>query len=84
MWHFLFFFSLIILAALGFLMSGPSLFSGGNQDHLVLEAFIAEDVGLWSVGSVIVAYNGLSCSLTYEVFQDQGSNLCPLHWQVDS
>ena len=61
-----------------------TLFSGRNQDHLVLEAFIAEDVGLWSVGSVIVAYDGLSCSLTYEVFQDQGSNLCPLHWQVDS
>ena len=28
MWHFLFFFSLIILAALGFLLSGPSLVAG--------------------------------------------------------
>ena len=27
---------------------------------------------------------GLSCSVTYEVFPDQGWNPCPRHWQVDS
>ena len=33
--------------------------------------------------SVAVAH-GLSCSTTFGIFLDQGSNLCPLHWQVDS
>ena len=28
--------------------------------------------------------HGLSCSATCGIFPDQGSNLCPLHWQVDS
>ena len=27
--------------------------------------------------------HGLSCSATCGIFPDQGSNLCPLHWQVD-
>ena len=36
-----------------------------------------------STGSVVVAYR-LSCSATCGIFPDQGSNLCPLHWQVDS
>ena len=35
------------------------------------------------VGWVIVVH-GLSCSIAYRIFLDQGSNLCPLHWQVDS
>ena len=26
----------------------------------------------------------LSCSAACGIFPDQGSNLCPLHWQVDS
>ena len=28
--------------------------------------------------------HGLSCPMTYRIFLDQGLNLCPLHWQVDS
>ena len=39
--------------------------------------------GLQSAGSVVVAH-GLSCSAACGIFPDQGSNLCPLHWQVDS
>ena len=39
--------------------------------------------GLWSTGSVFVAH-GLSCSMACGIFPDQGSNLCPLHWQADS
>ena len=27
---------------------------------------------------------GLSCFAACGIFLDQGSNLCPLHWQVDS
>ena len=26
----------------------------------------------------------LSCSVACGIFPDQGLNLCPLHWQVDS
>ena len=43
---------------------------------------------LWSTssrraGSVVVAH-GPSCSAACGIFPDQGSNPCPLHWQVDS
>ena len=37
---------------------------------------------IWSTDSVAVVHR-LSCSLACTVFLDQGSNLCPLHWQVD-
>ena len=40
----------------------------------------------WALGtraSVVVAH-GLSCSEACGIFPDQGSNPCPLHWQVDS
>ena len=39
--------------------------------------------GLWSVGSVVVVH-GLSCFAVCGVLLVWGSNLCPLHWQVDS
>ena len=39
--------------------------------------------GVKSTGSVVVAH-GLSCSVACGIFSDQGSNLCPLHRQVDS
>ena len=35
------------------------------------------------LGSVVVAH-GFSCPLACGIFPDQGSNLCPLHQQVDS
>ena len=38
---------------------------------------------LGHVGSAIVAH-GLICSTAHGIFPDQGSNPCPLHWQVDS
>ncbi|KAJ8779522.1 hypothetical protein J1605_012406 [Eschrichtius robustus] len=34
-------------------------------------------------GSVVVAH-GPSCSVACGIFPDQGSSLCPLHWQADS
>ena len=37
--------------------------------------------GTWA--SVVVVH-GLSCSAACGIFLDQGSNLCPLHWQADS
>ena len=35
------------------------------------------------LGSVVVAH-GLSCSRACGIFPDEGSNPCPLNWQVDS
>ena len=35
-------------------------------------------------GSVVVVAHRPSCSAACGIFPDQGSNLCPLHWQVDS
>ena len=32
----------------------------------------------------LVVVHGLSCSSVYGIFPDQGSNLYPLHWQMDS
>ena len=34
--------------------------------------------------SSVVVVCGLSCSVACGIFPDQGSNPCPLHWQVDS
>ena len=39
--------------------------------------------GLYNIGSVVVVH-GLSFSMARGIFSDQGSNLCLLHWQVDS
>ena len=32
----------------------------------------------------MVVVHGLSCSVACGIVLDQGSNLCPLHWQVDA
>ena len=48
----------------------------------------AQPLGAWA--SVVAArrlssmVHGLRCSATCGIFLDQGSNPCPLHWQVDS
>ena len=41
---------------------------------------------VWALGhsGSRVVWHGLSCSAACEIFQDQWSNLCPLHWQKDS
>ena len=39
----------------------------------------------WHVGSTVVLWcTGLSCPKAYWIFPDQGLNLGPLHWTVDS
>ena len=38
---------------------------------------------LQSTGSIVMAH-GLSCSMAWGIFADQGSNLCLLHWHVNS
>ena len=44
---------------------------------------LLRSTGSRRAGSVVVAH-GLSCSAACGIFPDQGSNLCPLHWQADS
>ena len=44
---------------------------------------LLRSTGSRHAGSVIVAH-GPSCSVACGIFPDQGSNLCPLHWQADS
>ena len=45
--------------------------------------FLWWSLGSRSLDSVVVAHR-LTCSVECGIFPDQGSNLCPLHWQVDS
>ena len=44
---------------------------------------LLRSTGSRHAGSVVVAH-GPSCSAASGIFPDQGSNLCPLHWQADS
>ena len=46
-------------------------------------SLVTEHVLLECVGSVVQGHR-LSCSKACGIFLDQGSNPCPLHWQVDS
>ena len=50
---------------------------------LTVVASLVAEHGLYSAGSVVVVH-GLSCSVTCDIFLGQGSNPCPLYWQMDS
>ena len=61
---------------------------GGHSSSRCTGLSLLQPLLLWSTGSrrtgsVVVAH-GPSCSTACEIFPDQGSNLCPLHWQADS
>ena len=58
-------------------------FSSCGARALGMRASVVVARGLQSTGSVVVVH-GLSCSAAGGIFPDQGSNPCPLHWQVDS
>ena len=71
-------------------MQGPSLVaaSGGHSSSRCVGLSLSRPLLLGSTGSrragsVVVAH-GPRCSVAYGIFPDQGSNLCPLHWQADS
>ena len=62
--------------------------SGGHSSPRCAGLSLSRPLLLRSTGSrraasVIVAH-WLSCSAACGIFPDQGSNLCPLHWQADS
>ena len=50
---------------------------------LSCRGLLLRSTGSRRAGSVVVMH-GLSCSAARGIFPDQGLNLCPLHWQVDS
>ena len=58
-------------------------FSCGRTWALGMWASVVVAHGLLSAGSVVVVHR-LSCSVACGVFLDQGLNLWPLRWQVDS
>ena len=69
---------------------GPSLVaaSGSHSSSWcaalsLLRPLLLRSTGSRHAGSAIVAH-GPSCSTAHEIFPDQGSNPCPLHWQADS
>ena len=50
---------------------------------LTIAASLVGSTGSRRAGSVVVAHRP-SRSAACGIFPDQGSNLCPLHWQADS
>ena len=62
---------------------------GGQALGTLALVFVAHGLSscdMWALecaGSVVVVH-GLRCSLRCGVFPDQGSDSCPLHWQMDS
>ena len=66
----------------------PVAASGGRSSSrcaglLLSWPLLLRSTGSRRAGSVTVAH-GPSCSAACGIFPDQGSNLCPLHWQADS
>ena len=51
---------------------------------LIVAASPVGDHGFQSTWASVVAANGLCCPAACGIFPDQGSNPCPLHYQVDS
>ena len=70
-----FFFLIYFFAALGLRCCERTSRCGGLS--------LLQSTGSRCAGLVVVAH-GLSCSTAHGIFPNQGSNPCPLHWQVDS
>ena len=86
MTFFFFLIYLFILAVLGLHFCARAFSSCGKRGSLFIA--VCGPLLLWSTGSrrtgsVVVAH-GPSCFPVCGIFPDQGSNLCPLHWQADS
>ena len=47
-------------------------------------ASLVAEHGVSGARALVVVAQGLSCSAARGIFPDQGLNLSPLHWQVDS
>ena len=76
----------LFLAVLGLCFCARAFSSCGKWGPLFIAVrgpLLLQSTGSRRAGSVVVAY-GPSCSVACEIFPDQGSNPCPLHWQADS
>ena len=67
----------------------PSVDSGGSSrarvlGRLVAVASLVAEHRLKGVKASVVVAHRLSCSAACGIFPNQGSNPCPLHWQMDS
>ena len=87
-----FFFNLFYLWLCWVLVSvrglSPAVASGGHSSSRCAglspsRPLLLRSTGSRRAGSAIVAH-GPSRSAACGIFPDQGSNLCPLHWQADS
>ena len=76
-WVFIFVWGLSLVAASGHHFSSRCVGLSLSR-HLLLRS-----TGSRRAGSVVMAHRP-SCSAACGIFPDQGSNLCPLHWQADS
>ena len=47
-------------------------------------ASLVAERGLWGAWASVVVARGCGCPAACEILLDQGSDLCLLHWQVDS
>ena len=56
----------------------------GTGTGCTFSVFAACGFGRACAKASVVGAQGLSCSEACRIFPDQGSNLWPLHWQVDS
>ena len=79
------------MAALGLRFRARAFSSCGKRGPLFIAVrgpplprpLLLRSTGSRRAGSVIVPH-GPSCSAACGILPDQGSNLCPLHWQADS
>ena len=51
---------------------------------LIAAAFLLLGHELWGLQASVVVMHRLSCSMSCGIFQGQGLNPCPLHWQANS
>ena len=77
--------------AASFLFHGLSFVAETQGSSLLLElrllnavASLVLECGLEGVWASVAVVHGLGCSTARGILLDQGSNPCPLHWQVDS
>ena len=66
-----------------FLVLASGGYSSLQCSGFSLQWLLVEAPGLQSAGSAADMHR-LTCSSAHGIFPDQESNLCPLHWQVDS
>ena len=51
---------------------------------LIAVAFLVAEHKVYGTWASVVVARGFSCSLVCDIFPDQESNPCLLHWQADS